>query len=142
MSIGHFFKALFFCVDNLWRFGFKWSENLAEGCSPNFPGSSKKALLPASPWGNEQHILQSHQMGGTEGKQKSGKHISYDTSMGSLLFFASGVVEDCGLLSSNALVVSILLEISKSGSLTFSVELRFLNFHFNHFLLVPQRLLF
>ena len=40
--------CLFFMV-NLWRFEFKWSENLDEGCSPNFPGLSRKALLPAFP---------------------------------------------------------------------------------------------
>ena len=53
-------KQCLFFMDNLWRFEFKWSENLAEGCSPNFLGFSTKALLPAFPWENEQHILQSH----------------------------------------------------------------------------------
>ena len=35
-------KQCLFFTDNLWRFEFKWSENLAEGCSPNFPGVSTK----------------------------------------------------------------------------------------------------
>ena len=61
------------------------------------------------------------------GEKKIKKCISYDTSLDSLVFFTSGVVEDCGLLSGNSLAVSILFEISKSGSLTFSVELRFSN---------------
>ena len=55
--------------------------------------------------------------------------ISYDTSLDLLLFLTSEVAKDCGLQSSNSLVVSILLEISKSGSLTFSVELRFSNIY-------------
>ena len=46
-------KHCLFFTDNLWQFEFKWSENLAEGCSPNFPGLSTKALLPAFPWENE-----------------------------------------------------------------------------------------
>ena len=53
-------KHCLFFTDNLWRFEFKWSDNLAEGCSLNFPGLSTKALLPAFPWENKQHILQSH----------------------------------------------------------------------------------
>ena len=61
------------------------------------------------------------------GEIKIRKRISYDTSLDSLLFFTSGVVEDCGLLSGNYLAVSVLFEISKSGSLTFSMELRFSN---------------
>ena len=74
ISIGHFSKALLVFTDNLWRFEFKWSEILAEGSSPNFPDFLTKALLPAFPWENEQHILQSHPFL-TEEKQKSGKHI-------------------------------------------------------------------
>ena len=105
-------KHCLFFTGNLWRFEFKWSEKLSEGCSPNFPGLSTKALLPAFPWENEQHILKSHPFS-TEEKQKSGKQISYDTSLDSLLFFTSGVAEGCDLLSSNSLAVSILLEISK-----------------------------
>ena len=89
------------------QFEFKGSENLAEGCSPNFPGLSTKALLPVFPW--ENNILQTLPFS-TEEKQKSGKRISYDTSLDSLLFFTSGVAEDCGLLSGNSLAVSILLE--------------------------------
>ena len=53
-------KHCLFFTDNVWRFELKWSENLAEGCFPNFPGLSAKALLPAFPWENKQHILQSH----------------------------------------------------------------------------------
>ena len=45
MSLKH---CLFF-MDNLWQFEFKWPENLTEGYSPNFPGLSTKALLPAFP---------------------------------------------------------------------------------------------
>ena len=113
-------------TDNLWWFEIKWSENLVEGRSSNFPGLSTKAILRAFPWENEQHILQSHPFS-TEEKQKSGKRISYDTSLDSLLSFTSGVVEECSLLSGNSLAVSILHEISNSGSLTFSVKLRFSN---------------
>ena len=83
-------KHCLFITDNLWRFKFKWSENLAEGYSPNFPGLWTKALLPAFPWENEQHILQSHPFS-TEEKEKPGKCISYDTSLDSLLFFTSGL---------------------------------------------------
>ena len=36
------------------------------------------------------------------GEKKSGKRISDDTSLDSLLFFTSGVVEDCGLVSGNS----------------------------------------
>ena len=82
-------------------------------------------------------------------RKKSGKRISDDTSLDSLLFFTSGVVEDCGLLSGNYLAVSILFEISKSGSLTFSMELRFSNIckvslwlSFELLFVVPQHLLF
>ena len=53
-------KHCLFFTDNLWWFEFKWSENLAKGCYPNFLGLSTKALLPAFPWENKQHILQSH----------------------------------------------------------------------------------
>ena len=52
-------KHLFF-TDNLWWFEFKWYENHAEGCSPNFPSVSTKALLLEFPWENEKHILQNH----------------------------------------------------------------------------------
>ena len=65
------------------QFEFKGSENLAEGCSPNFPVLSTKALLPVFPWENKQHILQTLPFS-TEEKQKSGKRISYDTSLDSL----------------------------------------------------------
>ena len=60
-------KHCLFLMDNLWRFEFKWSENLAKGWSPNFPGVSTRTLLPAFPWENEQHILESH-LFSTEGK--------------------------------------------------------------------------
>ena len=53
-------KHCLFFTDNVWQFELKWSENLAEGCFPNFPGLSSKALLLAFPWENKQHILQSH----------------------------------------------------------------------------------
>ena len=53
-------KHCLFFRNNVRRFEFKWSENLAEGCSPNFPGLSIKALLPVLPRENEHHILQSH----------------------------------------------------------------------------------
>ena len=56
ISLNH---CLFF-TDNLWWFEFKWSENLAQGCWPNFLGLTTKPSLPAFPWENEQHILQSH----------------------------------------------------------------------------------
>ena len=111
-------------TDNLWWFEIKWSENLVEGRSSNFPGLSTKALLRAFPWENEQHILQSHPFRG-ETKIRKTYFIWYH--LDSLLSFTSGVVEECSLLSGNSLAVSILHEISNSGSLTFSVKLRFSN---------------
>ena len=45
-------KHCLFFTDNLWWFEFKWSENLAEGCFPNFPNVSTKALLLEFPWEN------------------------------------------------------------------------------------------
>ena len=39
-----FLKHCLFFTNNVWQFEFKWSENLAEGCSHNFPGLSTKAL--------------------------------------------------------------------------------------------------
>ena len=53
-------KHCLFFLDNLWRNEFKWSENLAKGCSPNVLGLSTKALLLAFPWETEQLILESH----------------------------------------------------------------------------------
>ena len=50
-------KHCLFFMDNLWWFEFKWSENFAAGCSPNFPGLLTKALLPAFLWENEKRIL-------------------------------------------------------------------------------------
>ena len=41
ISLNH---CLFF-TDNLWWFEFKWSENLAQGCWPNFLGLTTKALI-------------------------------------------------------------------------------------------------
>ena len=53
-------KHCLFFVDNIWRFEYEGSENLTEGCSPDFLGLPTKALLSAFPWENDQHILQSH----------------------------------------------------------------------------------
>ena len=87
-------KHCLFFTDYLWRFEFNWSENFAKGCSPNFPGLSTKALLPAFPWENEQHILQSHPFS-TEKKEKPGKHISYDTSLDSTFLYIRGCRRLC-----------------------------------------------
>ena len=63
-------KHCLFFTDNLWQFEFNLFENFAKGCSPNFPGLSTKALLPAFPWENEQHVLQSHPFSTEEKKNQ------------------------------------------------------------------------
>ena len=106
------------------QFEFKGSENLAEGCSPNFPGLSTKALLPVFPWENNIFYKLSRSQ---QRRNKNQENVFHMIPVWTLC------IRGCGrlcLLSSNSLAVSIyciLLEISKFGLLTFSVELRFWN---------------
>ena len=85
-------KHCLFFMNNLWRFEFKWSENLAEGWSPNFPGLSTKNLFSAFPWESEQRILQSYPFS-TEIKIRQTYFIWYELGVFTFLY-----IRDCGRL--------------------------------------------
>ena len=115
-----------FFTDNLWWFEFKLSENLAQGCWPSFLGLSSKALITCfsmRKWTT--YFTKPPTLNRGEIKIRKTYFIWYCLYL--LCFFTTRFWKDWGLLSNSSLAVSILLEISISGSLTFSIELRFSN---------------